>query len=420
MAHPQRLDPLNTGQPPLTPPASVALGNIKETITGDLKRMSEDFSPDTKNQYPKVSTGAEEPIRIPNTGRAKCFRVACNLPQTGERVRLCLLPYSVIDMPKDRGEPAPKQPRSLATTKSILQELREIFEAMQTPSSFEVNKRGTLPPKSFSPPTGLLDCPGELVDIIAQYLPRNSFLDLRATCKDMKEKTTYHFERRHVQEKRLALGGSRAGLHSLVEIASQPSFAKRVHKVVVEGGNLNTLVVLKARQSLGRECGTLCPELCFHDCTLDLGVLVVDSRTVDFGLFIASLATLPALEVVEITDETRKTKDLLDRPPLFDDRAAARFMNKERCFRCKQSATAGRCVHLTMLSKALLGLTLDAKPNVPPNQPVQPFQSLLSLGQRLGMLPVVEEEDFNPLLPHSLHSLREIHFRASPISLYNS
>ncbi|KAF2502163.1 hypothetical protein BU16DRAFT_587256 [Lophium mytilinum] len=464
MSLPQHLDPLDDGPPHRAYSTKILDENVKETLVEDSKRRLNDAHLDVEGRNYQEATEANAAASTRKAGRRVLLPLSMRPPPdwrtrpampvhsiprasyywprppqmagTGYRSYLTVpdpdtLPwtsefrpmYSVGDMPKDRGEPAQKKPRSVATTKPILDELREIFEAMQIPGSFEVTKRGDLPQVSPSPPAGLLECPGEIIDIIAQCLPRNSFLALRGTCNDMKEKTTYHFEQRHGQEKRLALDRSRAGLHSLVEIASQSSFAKRVRKVVVECGNLKAFIVCSLRNGPTRQCESICPDLYFHDAMLDLGMLVVSKYTVDFGLFIASLAALPELETIEITDE--QPKDLLDRHPLFETGGAVPFMNNKRCHRCRQSATVGRCVHLTMLSKALQGLILDVVPNGPPldtqvtNGPIPPVQRTLSLGQRLGAIPIVDDEDVDPLLPHPLHSLRRVQLRGNPVSLYN-
>ncbi|KAF2502161.1 hypothetical protein BU16DRAFT_554235 [Lophium mytilinum] len=91
-----------------------------------------------------------------------------------------------------------------------------------------------LPHELLSSNTHILDCPGEIIDLISQFLSRNSFLPFRATCKALQQRANYHFERGHLAEKRVSFPTkSRAGLQSLIELANY-SFAPHTRKVVLE------------------------------------------------------------------------------------------------------------------------------------------------------------------------------------------
>ncbi|KAF2814547.1 uncharacterized protein BDZ99DRAFT_515335 [Mytilinidion resinicola] len=98
-------------------------------------------------------------------------------------------------------------------------------------------------------PSGFLAYPTEIVEIIAEALPRNSFLALRQTCKEIQEKADYHFKNRHLLAKRVALVDG-ACLNTLVELASQPKFASRVRHVHIE---IEDSLILLASDTASRQ-----------------------------------------------------------------------------------------------------------------------------------------------------------------------
>ncbi|KAF2817801.1 uncharacterized protein BDZ99DRAFT_470755 [Mytilinidion resinicola] len=208
---------------------------------------------------------------------------------------------------------------------------------------------------------GLLNCPGEIIDHIAQFLPRNSFLALRVTCTDLQQKTNYHFTRRHLKEKHFVLNfdKSRAGLIALVELASNASFAKRVQKVVI-GMSFSCAPCAVYRSTPG--------SYRYNTGNLDWPAYFVDPPPQQWGnegdlavalsILFASLAALPALEVVELVDAPYHAEGTLLRardsiPP----RHAKPFVDLSWCNRCKKPSIFGQCIHKTILCRAVAHMT---------------------------------------------------------------
>ncbi|KAF2814567.1 uncharacterized protein BDZ99DRAFT_471978 [Mytilinidion resinicola] len=152
--------------------------------------------------------------------------------------------------------------------------------------------------------TGIIDCPAELLDEIAQLLPRASFLSLRATCKNLQQKTDYHFKKRHLPEKKVILANDyHAGLASLVEFAGHPHFARHTRKICVEVG-IDTLfqadwIFKKPIRALGGQWTD------YFNTSPYLPIM--EERAVDIGLLFTSLGKLPALEALEFTQYTHSS-----------------------------------------------------------------------------------------------------------------
>ncbi|KAF2502160.1 hypothetical protein BU16DRAFT_532548 [Lophium mytilinum] len=259
----------------------------------------------------------------------------------------------------------------------------------------------------------LLDFPAEIIDHIAQFLPRNSFLALRATCTDLQQKTDYHFSRRHLKEKHVVLkfNRSRAGLLALVELASNASFANCVQKVVIgmDCGYYPYAVHRITPHSYRYNTGKLGWPAYFLDPPLeqsrsDGGVAVAMS------VLFASLAALPSLEVLEFVDAPDNAEGtLLPAQDILHSQRAKPFVDLSWCNRCKKPSVFGQCVHKTMLCKAVAHMT-EFRVDLPDHTHALGLSSLLpdikatwpgEHGRRL-----------------ELDLLREIHFSGEHDSLY--
>ncbi|KAF2817799.1 uncharacterized protein BDZ99DRAFT_531059 [Mytilinidion resinicola] len=102
------------------------------------------------------------------------------------------------------------------------------------------------------------------------------------------QKTDYHLTRRHLKEKRVVLAkNSRAGLHSLVNFCSYPSYADRTEKVVI---GLEAYFLALATDQPDRVLVRAPESSPQRD----------RQRIADIGLVLASLEAMPALNTVEL------------------------------------------------------------------------------------------------------------------------
>ncbi|KAF2817998.1 uncharacterized protein BDZ99DRAFT_470925 [Mytilinidion resinicola] len=215
----------------------------------------------------------------------------------------------------------------------------------------------------------LLNCPAELIDLVAKFLSRNDFLSFRTACKDVHQKTLYHLNNSHLLEKKVAMTtNSRAGLASLIELAHYPDFASRIRKVTI---HIETSTFV---------WGTALAPLCdlygdrkhgywtqhFNHPRLEL-----EQRSVDLTLLLICLRLLPALDTFEITDLPydwtlkASSKDDSSAPKESRSITAPHFgrvvpvLTANFCTMCSRAIPdpAGeQCHHFTMMLGALASL----------------------------------------------------------------
>ncbi|KAF2502162.1 hypothetical protein BU16DRAFT_532549 [Lophium mytilinum] len=131
----------------------------------------------------------------------------------------------------------------------------------------------------------IVNCPSEIVDLIAQFLPRNSFLALRRTCKDLHKKCEYHLTTRHLKQKRVILAKqTNAGLDSLIGLAHHELYAARVQKIALELEAYHLLPVSN------EDCA------CWEPAPK---TPTIRSRRLDIAILLSSLMEFPNLQVLE-------------------------------------------------------------------------------------------------------------------------
>ncbi|KAF2500917.1 hypothetical protein BU16DRAFT_612930 [Lophium mytilinum] len=211
----------------------------------------------------------------------------------------------------------------------------------------------------YSSPPRFLEYPAEIVDIIAQALPRNSFLALRRTCRHVRQITDWHFKNRHLLEKRVALVDG-ACLNSLVELANYPEFANRVRNVRIEIGD-SLVLIASGFESWNTHEKSEITDWTRHFNASEIepdkpwminGSWVNKGRAVNLGLLSAALEQLPALESIEIIERPMHT---LTR----SRRKSKPFLDAQWCYRCAGSPRSNNCYHFFMFSKALRALAVN-------------------------------------------------------------
>ncbi|KAF2817997.1 uncharacterized protein BDZ99DRAFT_470924 [Mytilinidion resinicola] len=150
----------------------------------------------------------------------------------------------------------------------------------------------------------LLNCPGEIVDLISQHLSRSDFLEFRSTCKDIHQKTLYRLNNIHLPNKTLTLASnSRAGLNSLVGLAGHQKFAARVRQVTIQVQDSSFL--------WGKEISPLQhyfgdPALAFEEGLwtqhFNNPSMQMEQRAIDLAIVLVCLSKLTALKTVELID----------------------------------------------------------------------------------------------------------------------
>ncbi|KAF2500915.1 hypothetical protein BU16DRAFT_555427 [Lophium mytilinum] len=272
-------------------------------------------------------------------------------------------------------------------------------------------------------PTGILDCPSELVDQIVQLLPQTSFLALRATCKDLQRKTDYHFKKRHLPEKTVTLANDfRPSLASLMGFASYPHFARLIRKVCVEV-EIDTLLQGNWLFSMPK---TPTAGKWTNHFNTSPEMPRTDDRVVDIGLLFTSLGKLPALEVLEFA----QYNDLSTPAAHLGDQ---QLVDTDWCEKCRKPSRYDQCVHFTMFCDALLAIArscvdlvnLCKHYNISSDKTAGRLREILDLANDLiasDLSAWVEFKRAYPLLPHgvSFKSLREVTFAGNPMVVYHA
>ncbi|KAF2502164.1 hypothetical protein BU16DRAFT_532551 [Lophium mytilinum] len=254
-------------------------------------------------------------------------------------------------------------------------------------------KAGSIPEqpgRSLHPPSvnPILSIPAELIDMIDQHLPRNSFLALRQTCKDLMQETDYHLTERVLKEKRIIFAkSSRAGLHSLANFCNHPPYANRAEKVVIA---LEASFLALATDSLEDERNR-------HP---ESSKLLDRQRIADLGLIMASLSALPALDTVEVVDAHASTSNTFGSP-------------SKRLFSASEQATYTNMLHKGLVALAIGQTHLQELARLF-NVPLPTLVALVQDWDNYG-----NARPWDPRGYSSLKSLRTLKIHADPYMLYH-
>ncbi|KAF2501949.1 hypothetical protein BU16DRAFT_554009 [Lophium mytilinum] len=275
----------------------------------------------------------------------------------------------------------------------------------------------------------ILECPGELIDLIAKFLPRNDFLSFRGLCKSIHEKSLHHLRNTHLIEKRVVLASSsRAGLNSLIDLLYHPQFASLVRKVTIHIED-SSFIWANNLSAVGKYGNGNLDRWMQH---FNHPRLEPEQRFVDLVLLLRCLQKLPGLETINITDirsgwvhdgieNAKKHSEFLISAttrqieadggiyacPLLLGTDGVRYSVANFCKKCNRLIEVPQCFHFHAIVDALLTLSrtqIDVCTNLGQYDIPRSFVNVLVKDLKKGTLRV----PYQPCLP----ALREISFGA--------